>query len=404
MAIFTEETQKKILATMQETNALTKIIANGWNVDSWKAVQAIVQAGAGAKYFPVGTQFAVQASGWINRTCIFDVVAHDKNKNPNDASAHTMTLLSHNTLWYATIDNRELLWVNTTGAELAAGTYNLTLDHAASNQGTGEDGTYQFTTTKAIPANGGFFHTQIGRWHDRFAPEVITGGTFTTYDADGNVLESDLACTQGAGGTHLGTTGYSAQYIVNTVGTFNSAIRNGFGSSNWKDSGCRQWMNSSDATFAWQKQHMFDMKFTLDNGKTDSGLLSLFPSDFTEVLGEVDNITARNTAFEVDGNPGGYDVTRDKLFLPSLLEVGLTPLSGTPVDEGCTWDYYVGAVDADRIKTLADYPNVGRPWFLRSCGYNLSYTERNASVTTTGTMGAQRSSEGMDFVIACVIY
>ena len=90
---------------------------------------------------------------------------------------------------------------------MAAGTYNITLDHGTYGGGTEEDGTYQLTTTQPIPAGGGIRHTTMGSWSGSgYSKSRITGGTFITYDASYNVIEQGIVCTEGSGGTSLGTT------------------------------------------------------------------------------------------------------------------------------------------------------------------------------------------------------
>lgn len=57
--IFTEGTQQQILDELKVQNALVKVLASGWNINSFAAVQEIVKGGGGKRYFPVGTQLSV---------------------------------------------------------------------------------------------------------------------------------------------------------------------------------------------------------------------------------------------------------------------------------------------------------------------------------------------------------
>ena len=109
---------------------------------NWNAVAELVRAGMGEAAFAVGSQFAVQHSEY--GTLLFDVVAHDVHKNPNDPNAHTMTLLMHNVIYGRQIDASELLWANTGDSARAAGSYNFTLYKGSNSGQTYEDGTYQF--------------------------------------------------------------------------------------------------------------------------------------------------------------------------------------------------------------------------------------------------------------------
>lgn len=397
MAIFTEETQKKILAAMQETTALTKIIANGWNVDSWKAVQTIVQAGAGEKYFPVGTQLQVSSQSY--GTLLFDVVAHNHHKNPNDASAPTMTLLQHDVIYGQPFDSSELTWVNTTGSELAAGTYHFTGDHCNHPLSTLEDGTYQFTAPVGIPAGGAWRHDQIGCWRSAYSQKALLQGTITIYDADGNTLASGITCTVGSEGVDLGTCSASATYIVNTVGAFNSTQRSANGSNNWAESGIRQRLNATGAKGTWwKKQTIFDMPWAY--ASSQNGFLYGIDPEFLAVLGEVDNVTKRNTMFEADGVTSGSYTTRDKVFLLSRDELGYGSESG--IAEGTVLDYYKNATSTDRIKYDRSSLTTARDWWLRSPAPWFAVVARR--VYTTGNLGDNNVDYGFGAAAACVIY
>ena len=175
--IFTEGTQQQILDELKVQNSLVKVIASGWNINSFAAVREIVKGGGGKRYFPVGTQLSVPHTAYGGGSLLFDVVAHDVHKNPNDLSAHTMTLLMHDVIYGRQADAIELLWANNSDSALAAGTYNFTLYKGSNGGQTYEDGTYQFTTTKPIPAGGGWTHNKVGNWYANAAdykPENIT--------------------------------------------------------------------------------------------------------------------------------------------------------------------------------------------------------------------------------------
>ena len=398
MAVFTEETQKKILAAMKETTALTKIIANGWNVDSWKAVQTIVQAGAGEKYFPIGTQLNVASTTY--GTLVFDVVAHNHHKNPNNANAPTMTLLQHDVIYGRQFDAAELLWANTTDSELPAGTYNLTGYKSTYDQSTTEDGTFQITTTKAIPVGGGFRHSQIGAWRSggAYSKDTVLSGKWTTYDASGNVLESNLATTEGMDGTSLGTYSVAQTNIINTIGSFNSTHRQIYGSNNWAESAIRQWINSDkDASAWWSKQTIFDLKPSYIGTK---GYIADLDTEFVSVLGEVDNITKHNTVFEIGGTRGGSYTTRDKFFLLSRDELGYGIESG--IAEGSVLEFYENATNTDRIKYDVSAKTTARFWWMRSPN---SWVAGHARlVTTAGAINSYLAYDGYGAAPACIIY
>ena len=172
------------------------------NIESWESVQQIVRNGLGPKAFPVGARLASAHTAYTSIE--WDVVAHNQHKKPGDDSAPTMTLLMHACIYGRMIDASEMLWANTGESALPAGTYNFTLYKGGNSGQTGEDGTYQFTTTEPIPAGGGWTHNKVGNWYEdtaNYKPENITSGVVTTYDASGNQIEGNLTVTAGSGGT-----------------------------------------------------------------------------------------------------------------------------------------------------------------------------------------------------------
>ena len=394
MSIFTEETQKLILAELKETNALTKIIAEGWKIDSWAAVRELVRSGAGKKYFPVGTEFNVTTQSY--GTLVWQVVGHNLHKNPNDLTAPTMTLAMRDCIYGRAFDESELLWVNTTDSELPAGTYHFTAYKSDYNQDTQEDGTFQFTTTKAIPVGGGFRHANMGLWRSSYSVDNILGNKIVTYDADNNILDNNLAFMQGSDGTDLGTFSVSASNINVTMGTANCTQRSSAGSNNYKESCIRQWLNASTTNW-WQKQTDFDRAVSY-NSKL--GFLGDVDPEFAAIIGETDITVARNTIYEYDGTLGGSDTLRDKMFLMSMTELGLGTNNG--IAENSVLEYYDGATETDRIKYDYSSATTARFWWLRSPYPWLAYYAR--LVYPSGALYYDSACNGFGAAAACSIY
>ena len=366
---------------------------------NWNAVAELVRAGMGETSFPVGSQFAVQHSEY--GMLLFDVAAHNHHKKPGDPDAPTMTLLMHHCIYGYQIDASELLWVNTGDSALAAGVYNFTL-YKGSNVGqTYEDGTYQFTTTKPIPAGGGWTHNKVGVPYANeadYKPENITSGTVTTYNADGSVLETGIVVTAASGGTSLGTASNAKADCVNTIGTFNSIMRRVYGSNNWAESAARQWLNSSAAANSWwHRQTIFDL---VPNYANKAGFLADLDPDFVDALGAVDITTASNTIYEMGDMLDGSYTTRDKLFLLSVTEIGLG--SNDITIEGSTLPLYHGATSTDRIKYDYAAQTTAHYWWLRS-PYPLS-AQRVRFITPEGDLDSIGASDGLGLAAACVIY
>lgn len=390
-----------------------KAIANALNViavaqassmgamDSWAGIQQLVRQGLGPQALPVGTQLAVAHTAYGGGTILFDVVDHDGYKNPHDAAAHTMTLMTHDCINGRQFDAVELLWANTTGAELAAGTYNITLLRAANDGGTGEDGTYQFTTTKAIPAGGGIRHGNIGKWQSAsslYVPANIIGNYVTTYNASGAALESSIAVTSGSGGTSLGTVGKAYADCIPAMGQMNSTTRNVNGSNHWGESAVRQWLNSAEAGGAWwTKQTPFDMP---PSGASSAGFLNGIDPEFLAVVGEVDIHTAYNKIYNVDGTLEGTYTTRDRFYLASRENLGYGTESAT--SESGVLSYYNGAKNDEKIKYDITAQGTARIWWLRSP--YLDSAVRARIVLADGTLTSSGAESGYGAAAACVIY
>lgn len=377
----------------------TKVLQALGDVSSWAMVQQLVQQGLGPVAFPVGTRLKAHHTEYGD--IIWDVAAHNHHKKPGDPDAPTMTLLMHHCIYGSQIDASELLWANTGDSALAAGTYNFTLYKGSNGGQTYEDGTYQFTTTKPIPAGGGWTHNKVGNWYANAAdykPENITNGIVTTYDAAGTVLESGLAVTAGSDGTALGTASNAKTDCVNTIGTFNSVIRRVYGSNNWAESAARQWLNSSAAANGWwQRQTIFDIVLSYAN---NAGFLAGLDPDFVDALGAVDIVTARNTIYEMGDTLGGSYTTRDKLFLPSMTEIGLG--SNNSVAEGSVLPLYDGATQTDRIKYDQAAQTTARYWWLRSpLPWNAGLVN---IINPSGALSNLGATSGNGLAAACVIY
>ncbi len=375
--------------------AVGELIVNSSEVP-WQTVMALVDAGVAPKCFPVGTVFKVASKTYT--WMYFVVVAHDHHKNPNNPNAHTMTLLQQDVIYGRQFDNSEYLWVNTGTTELPVGTYNIIAYKSSYSESTVEDGTFQIATTKAIPVGGAIRHTTMGAWRSAYSKESVLAGKWTTYDADGNVLESGLACTEGNDGTNLGTTSVREANMVHAIGRFNSTQRNAYGSNRWETSNIRQWLNSDAAAKAWwTKQTIFDTRASYDG---TAGYLADLDADFVAVLGEVDNVTKRNTVYEVDGVLGGSYTTRDKVFLASRDELGFGIENS--IAEGSVLEYYDGATNTDRIKYDISSKSTARLWWVRSPHPWISCNAR--IVLTSGALGHGGASNGFGCVAACVIY
>lgn len=298
---------------------------------------------------------------------VFDVAGIDYDIPVPSAYTHSVTLITHDLQTYGTIPMcpAQLLYY-ASEALPAVESISLTLDHGAYNGGTTQDGTYQFTPTQTIPVGGGFRHTAIGYYQSNgYTKDQILAGTFTTYDADGNVLESGLVTTEGTGTHDVGTTSASTA-TYKTSDDLNFTQRNYAGSNNTASSVHRLWATSSakgaasGAVASWWKRLT---KFDLPVRSTLPGWLHGFDPSFVAAIGPVRKRTALATC---DG--GGYVDTTETVFDVSMTEYGFGANNGqyeTAVDangNALTTGYPIFTDNASRIKT---YGGTARNYFHR---------------------------------------
>ena len=217
--IMLDETGLKIVDAI---NLLAVTQGAAIEFSTWNQVRTAVASGYGPKYFPVGSQLAVNHK--VYGTRLFDVVAHDYLKYVHDENAHTMTIQQHDLLPDTQFDAPEAFYY--AEAELPAGTYNFTLNTEC---GSWVEGTYQFTLTKPVPKGG-----QLAISGD--AEDAMTSLQVRSYanQTTMTVTES-VAIISGSGGTNLGTFGEG----------LNHSYRVSYGSNNYKESAMRQFLNSS---------------------------------------------------------------------------------------------------------------------------------------------------------------
>ena len=214
------------------------------------------------------------------------------------------------------------------------------------------------------------------------APELSYGATWdsvfipgkTYYRASGEGYVAMTAGTDYADGSSVASwqTSHGA-----TVFTKNHADRVYNGYDSWKESPVRQWMNKSGDDW-FVKQNEYDVKpSSADYG---AGWLTGFDAGFLSIVMPVRNKTARNTTgTNIGGGGGGYDITLDTFWLPSMKEFNNADVNG--IAEGSQLAYFrdVATTSAQRIQ-YDEGGNAKSTW-LRSPNPSDTY---NVSNITTG--------------------
>lgn len=336
----------------------------------------------------------------------FDVLDFNKYTPKDTRLQNCIVLGLHNVYTYGTIPFSPPQLMYYTDVELPAGKYRFTLDHARYLNGTEYDGTYMFTTTKAIPPTGGFRHSNIGGYKETYAQGDVIGNYINTYGESPTRKEIETSITvsawDGSDCTDLGTfTSQRPEYNTND-GKHNYTERQAYGSNRWRDSVYRQWLNSdapavpsSDTTTVsnwWKPATVFDR---VPGGAKLAGFLHGLDKKFIDALGEVEVITALSVA-DIGDDGVKFDVTYDKIFLQSVTNVFGNNENG--VAEGVQLEYWKGKGNADRIKYLT---GTARYWWLRS-PYS-SYANGVRYVSASGVLHDNFASYVSGGVPACCI-
>ena len=354
------DTQNQFLASLVEAQGGTM------KPTSWANVQALVRAGLHKKVFAIGDQLVCQKG---NSNIIWDIIGIDHDTPADSQFTHSMTLQLHDCLSSTMqFDAPEALYYAESG--LPAGIYNFTIQ-SGYDETYGGGKTYQFTLEQAVPAKG---QLTFG-W--AYNTQAVNAKITSYSGANSTTQIEQVSVTEGNSGTSLGTTD-------GTGTNLNHIQRVRYGCNTYDKSALRQYLNSSaSAGSVWSAKNKFDRPPAWA-GNT-AGFLSDLDSDFLEVVGKSNKVTALNTV--TDG--GGSATIADKFFLLSRSEVygGLE----NNINEGDPYPYYkdyssLSAAgtgnDTNRIK----YKNaVAEWWWLRTP--SVGYCSSAYCVQTSGLLG-----------------
>ena len=453
-------------STMQQiAQACAAIAANtgGYNVSSFKDVQAIVRAGLASHFFHIGDQIIVEKESAITAT-----VGNTEGETAGitAASVTAETFISaigvvHAADYEFIYDGAE--W-HYEGAAVQLATYGITVTGTPIR---GDAVIVHETAAKLVwdvigidhdtPTDTQFTHSMTLQLHDCFAelqfdareaifafPEGLAAGTYhftiasqPWYAGDVNkTIAFTLASAIPAGGQLVVNNSYDSTMVGKTIsayasnttttatetvtmsegnsgtdlgsvaaaisedGNTNSIHRALLGSNNWGQSAMRQYLNSNAAAGSvWTPQTKFDRPVSW--ATTTAGFLFGVDPEFVSVIGRVDKITALNTV--TDG--GGSETKSEKVFLLSRSEVyGGNEVSG---GEGAPYPYYANYSDLPTAGTSADknrikYRNgVAKIWWLRSPNAGNATSVRY--VNASGTIDHSGAANTLGVAPACVI-
>lgn len=267
-------------------NAAGEKITGAVPISSWKQLQQKVRNNDMSD-ISIGDQYGTL---YQSKLCIFDVIGKNIDTPANPNLSHTLTLRVHNILPdNLEFDAPEALYACQTSA-LNAGTYYYKLGSTK----------YKFTLTQSVPAGGQLVCT------DNATLYSYASGSSTT------PIET-VRVTTGYSGTNLGTLAHNTR-----SGNLNTDGRRRNGSSDWRESAIRQWLNSDKSAGQWwTPQNPWDRPPAY--AETLNGFLYDLDPEFLGVIGKTQVVTK---FFDTStGAINGTYTTEDYFFLMSTSQV-----------------------------------------------------------------------------------
>ena len=321
---------------------LDMILNNGF---SWDAIDKMVKSGAFKDVFSVGNQITdkwKESATGTEYDVPWNVVHIDENDD-------VYLQWDYATPTAMPFDEPEALYVFD-GTE-GAGTFYIEIKVGYGTGWVSGDG-IQFTLTSA-PSEG----DQLVINTNKDNATNPTNVAFNVYAKGSTVSKQSGTTSNGKSGTKLGETATTAGHQNGRVNSIQRVI---YGYNRWSQSAVRQYLNS-DQTSWWEPQNDWDRP--VSQASTMRGFLCGFDQEFLDILESVDVTTVLNT---VEGLADTYETTQDKIFLPSLEEMYITPQLADV--EGTEWDYYKELADEAGLSgKFAEYST-----YSELISYNIS--------------------------------
>jgi hypothetical protein len=368
---------------------------------NWHDIREVVRKGKAQQFYPLGTVLYDDFDSTNTNRTAYEVVAYN-HFNDSSLSAQgyvdSMTLCEKYVRYGVAVDATEALMAVTT--ELPAGTYKFTIPNYDTAYGGNK--TYYFVLNNSVPVGGQL----VLNWPYQAVPRTITtyaSATATTsiesYGTSASPLPEWVEGTSPEA-IDLGTVTMSATATTNTYGIFNHIHRARYGSSNYAQSGIRQYMNATTTNW-WTPQTIFDRRHGLNSS---TGILGTLNTDFVNVLATPSITNIANNTFEYQSLNGDtftlnteYTINTDKLFLLSHSEVNL---SASPT-LGTVLDYYIDADNTKRIKYDRTNNSTARYWWFRTPYPTYAHNVRTCY--SSGALDYWYANSGYGCVPACII-
>ena len=338
---FPRDTTLQNIAQSLQTIAFTQA-ANLENISNWDQISGLSRNGYAQKIFNYGDQFVEK---WTDTAASTEYeypwrVNHFENVElENGEVVPGMYLQAHYAHPFGVQFSQNRAFLRCTNG-LQAGTYNITLGAAWGSKDAQKDTTWQFTLTQDVPSGGclnGFYQM----------PDVAASTwKVTSYAADRIAKIETVSVLSGSEGTALGT-----MQMNTRNGDLNSMQETGYGWNRWKTSALRQYLNSDQPKGKWWTPQD-DWDVAPDQLTTKDGFLRGLPENMLRAIKTVKVVTCTNTV--QDG--GEADVTYDKVFLPSLEQMHITPqITG----EGSAHEYWMRRSGSNtKLQQYKTYPRL----------------------------------------------
>ena len=280
----------------------------------WTTVKKMASLGSGAN-LEVGSQIVDSWTASNNGTVWdvpWDIVHYDDT---------AMYLRQHYNLPFGTqFDAAEAIYyVGNDG--LAAGTYYITTS-SATGVSAWSSKNIQFTLTQACDPGDQFVI-------DGGSSDPTASRTLTVYGFGETTAKQTTTTSSGTDGTLLGTMGDKGA----TNGNCNGVYWVAYGNHRWSQSNLRTWLNSDATAGNWfTPMNPWDRP---PSYVTYPGFLYGFSSDFKNALAYSENKTLLDS---ISGFTDTYEITQDKIFLPSIEQINHKPEVYDV--EGEPWQYY----------------------------------------------------------------
>ena len=316
--------------------------ANLDNIPTWDKISGLSRNGYAEKIFTYGDQFVEK---WIDTADSKEYeypwrVNHFEKAELEDGEMISgMFLQAHYAHPFGVQFSNARAFLRCPNG-LSAGTYHLTLGDTWGNKDAQKDTVWQFTLTNDVPSGGclaGFIQM----------PDIAASSwKVISYGADHIGKIETVSVAAGSDGTDLGV-----MRLTTRNGDLNSMQETAYGWNRWKTSALRQYLNSDKTkTKWWTPQDDWDV--APEQLATKDGFLCGMPEEMVKVLKKVKVVTYANTV----NDSGEEDITYDRVFIPSLEQMYITPqIAG----EGQAHEYWMRRSGSKtKLAQYGTYPNL----------------------------------------------